>query len=99
MVRWMSAQSPMIEAVGGSSVLEREPIEVARAVLLAAENHGPIEFYLDGNGRPYMREAGIRYADELPALWLVGTYNKSAGTVRIMEDLQMRLVEVRAAHG
>lgn len=99
MVRWMSAQSPAIEAFGGSSVLERDPIEVARAVLLAAEKHGAIEFYVDANARPYAREAGIRYADELPALWLVGVYTKDAGAVRIMEDLQMRLAEVRAAHG
>lgn len=99
MVRRMSANLPMIEATGGSSVLEREPIEVARAALLSAEKHGAIEFYVDARGRPYMRQAAVRYADELPAIWLVGTYNKDAGAVRIMEDLQMRLTEVRAAHG
>lgn len=83
----------------GESILGREPLEVARAVLLSAKRHGPSSLYVDGQGRMAIRQERVVYSDELPALWLVGTYTADASTVRVMEDLQLRLSEVRAARG
>lgn len=95
----MTANLPAIEAHGSGNALERTPIETARAVLLHAEMHGATEFYVDGQGAVYLRRSVVRYADDLPTLWLVGTYTAESGAVRIVEDLEIRLVEVRASRG
>lgn len=88
-----------IPALRAEPVMGREPIEVARAVLSAARKHGRVELYVDGAGYMAIRDASVVYADDLPALWLVGAYNAKASTVHIMEDLALRLAEVRAARG
>lgn len=89
---------PRIELFRGDPILGREPIEVARSILYAAKK-GPVEVYIDGSARMAIRSAGVVYADELPALWLVGAYTAGASTVRIMEDVGLRLAEVKAARG
>lgn len=86
-------------AITSAPILDREPLGVARSVLLSAKKHGPSILYVDGRGRMTIRKSGVVYADDLPPIWLVGAYTANASTVRIMEDLEMRLAEVRAAHG
>lgn len=81
-------------------MIGREPLELARAVVLSAEhNGGPVEVYVDGSYRMCLRRADVVYADELPSLWLVGVYRADVSVVRIMEDLELRFAEVRAARG
>lgn len=90
---------PEIDPFGTASILGREPIEVARKILYAAKRHGPVEAYIDGRGRVTLRVAGVVYPTEPPSLWLVGLYTDSASTIRIMEDVELRVAEVRAARG
>lgn len=94
-----NSHDPSIHAMGSHDILGREPLEVARAVLYAARENGAVELYVSGAGRMGLRHTGVQYADELPDIWLVGVYNENASTVHIMEDLQLRLAEVRAARG
>ena len=96
---YFNSHDPAILALGLESILGREPLEVARAVLNAARKRGTVELYVSGSGRMGLRHSGVQYADELPDIWLVGAYSENASTVHIMEDLQLRLAEVRAARG
>lgn len=89
---------PSIELFHGDPILGRETIEVARSILYAAKK-GPVEVYIDGSARMAIRSSRVVYADELPTLWLVGVYGEDASTVRIMEDVGLRLAEVKAARG
>lgn len=88
-----------IDAFGTASILGREPIEVARKILYAAKLHGPVHVYIDRDGHVIIRRAGIVYPASLPDLWLTGTYTADASTVRVMEDVELRVAEVRAARG
>lgn len=90
---------PDIDPFGTASILGREPIEVARKILYAAKRHGPVAAYIDGRGRLTLRAAGVVYPADPPSLWLVGLYNDAASTIRIMEDVELRVAEVRAARG
>lgn len=90
---------PSVPAFSAKSVLEREPIELARSVVQSAERNGAVEVYIDGTGRMCVRRSSVIYADELPSLWLVGVYTADVSTVRVMEDICLRLAEVRAANG
>lgn len=92
------ANIPVLHAFDGASILGRDPLEVARGVLLASKK-GTIEVYVDGLGRLGLRRSDVVYADSLPAIWFVGTYTTKASAVHIMQDIELRLAEVRVARG
>lgn len=60
----------------------------------SATRRFPVEAFVSPCGSLHLRDATVRYAEELPMEWMVGAYLTSALRCDIEADIGMRLREI-----
>lgn len=95
--RFLSASIPRVESAQSLTIFERGIASAILAIKYDCARNGVTEVYLDRNGVIYMRNQALRYADELPLTWMVGSYTTAATLQQIADDIRIRLAELGEA--
>lgn len=76
-----------------SNVMDAGPFGLVALIQTAAFRH-TVQAYVSPCGSLHLRDASIRYAEDLPHEWMVGVYVAPLRFADINGDLAMRLREI-----